>query len=644
VEFGVHWDEWVFMNSARDSMESGVFLPHIYIYPSFCYYIVLIAAEVYKMIFGINDIKILFSDNNFHHYVRCIFVIISSLTIFWVYLLTMRITKNYWASLVAALIICSSFEFSYHSRWAVSDCIAVQFVTLSTLFLFLNISNSNKMIFSSLFAGFAAGTKYTAAIVCLNILFFILSEIKFNWKGSKTIIGYLFFLLGFFFIGFIITTPGAILEYKQFILDVNYQRNLYSSGHYGHTIQSGFNHFSKICEYVMYELYSKNSGISLLIFLFTIIGVAVVLMRKKWNLLGLLVTLLVYVIYVSTFNIMIIRNLLYLLPFLALFGSIGFAYVNDKLQKYKFNIAFKLVIILILFYSCSNVVIASYSIKNNSKINLSYELEKYRKQNQDKKLIYSLEVLSDLKVRNDTNLKPADNSYLVFYKDEIPFQVYNANIRNQFTEIIGIDDVNFDYYPTWSGKNRLVVMKYVNASDDILFYALKGKKSFVNHKIICDAENLSADKSGLLSTEFINDSIIDNKSTRIFFEGFNTRNDKVARSGKHSFKLDTSNPFGLRCKFQVKKGNYYQFSVWRKNPNHTGSLVVENPKEKFSYGSSESPVSNASSVDNHGWELLQFDFYATDNSPNELAIYIWQPDSLSSVYFDDFTIISFERP
>jgi len=644
VKFGMHWDDWVFINSAVETLETGVFLPHIYLYPSFCYYIVTIAAGIYKAFYGIADPKTLFTDQNFYHYIRCIFVFISSLTVIWVYLLSKKITKNYFASLIAGLVVCSSFEFGYHSRWSVSDCILVQFAALSTLFLFLNISKRNKIIFSSLIAGIAAGTKYPGGIVFLNILVFILSDLKFNREGLKNAAGYIFLLSGFFFIGFIITTPGAIFEFKQFIFDINYSKNAYSGGQYGHTVQAGFDHFSKIVEYVIYVLFSKTPVISFLIFLFAIAGVAVILMEKKWDLSGLFITMLIYIIYLSSFNVMIVRNLLILLPFFAVFVSIGFLYISNKIQKYKFSIALKPVILILFFYSCSKIVVASFSTINNPEINLSREVEKYKEQNKDKELILSLEAASQLKVPFNSNINPTDKSYLVFYKNEIPMQLYTANIRNQFSDIIGIDDVNFDYYPTWSGKNRLVVMRYQNASEDILFYALKGKKSISVHKIICDAENLSSDNSGFLSKEFLNDTLINDKSTQILFEGVRTRSNELVRSGRYSFKLDKSNPFGPVFKIQVKKGNRYQFLVWRNNPDHNGCLVVDNPQNKFAYGSFDDCITSVSEMDKNGWELLQYDFYATDSSPAELSVYTRLSDSLSPAYFDDFTIVSYERP
>lgn len=473
VKFGNHWDEWLFIAPAIESLNSGIFLPHSYIYPSLCYYIVLAAAGVYKIIFGINDASALISDNNFYHFVRCIFIFISSLTVIWVYLLTAKITKNYFSSLIAGLIICSSFEFSYHSRWAVSDCIAVQFVTLSALILFLNISTGNKIIFSSLVAGFAAGTKYTGGIAFISILIFILNEVSFKKENLKTAAVYIIYMMFFLLTGFLITTPGAVLEYNILKGNMIFQNNIYSNGHYGHTVEAGFSHLIKIGEYVMFVLFSKNHFISMLIFLLAFTGIASILIRKKWYLTGLFVTMLIYVVYVSSFSVMIVRNLLYILPFFAVLAAIGFDYLSNIIQKFKPGYAFRAIIIIMLIYSCTQVIAASLTIKNKSRFNVARELEKYMKANNDMEFILSSKVSSRLKVPKSTNIDPSENSYLVFFKSEVPFQLYTANKRDQFTEIIGIEDINFDYYPTWCGEDRIIIQKYLNASEDILYLTLK---------------------------------------------------------------------------------------------------------------------------------------------------------------------------
>ena len=113
------------------------------------------------------------------------------------------------------------------------------------------------------------------------------------------------------------------------------------------------------------------------------------------------------------------------------------------------------------------------TIKNKSRVNIARELEKYMKANNDREFILSSKVSSRLKVPKSTIIDPSENSYLVFFKSEVPFQLYTANKRDQFTEIIGIEDINFDYYPTWCGEDRIIVLKYYDASEDILYCTLK---------------------------------------------------------------------------------------------------------------------------------------------------------------------------
>ncbi|MEO8210027.1 MAG: hypothetical protein ABI840_05670, partial [bacterium] len=622
---------------ACESIESGVFLPHEYIYPSFCYFIALIAGAVYKVTHHINDARLLISDHDFYLYIRYVFLAIASLSVVWVYLLSMKVTKNYLASLIAGLVICASFEFSYHSRWAVSDCIVIQFAILSALFLFLNISRRKKIIFSSLVVGIAAGTKYPGGIIVLNVLFFILSGIRSNKKNLKITVEELFLLLFFSLIGFVITTPGVIFENELLMNGLRKQGKIYSSGHWGNSVQPGFDHFSKSMVYTIFELFSKNSYISFLIFLLSIIGVTTVLMRKQWDLLSLFITLLIYVIFVSRFKVMIVRNLLYILPFFAVFAAIGFDYLTNSLQKYKLSNALKFILLILLFYSCSNVISGSYNIKNKSEINLASELENYIEQNKDKEFIFSSGVSSLLKTGVNNNVKPSERSYFVFLKNEISYRLYKSNIKNQFTKIIGVDDVNFDYYPNWCGADRIVIMEYDKVSDDMLHYALKG----ITRKVTFDAENLSTDSSGLLN-EFAGDTLLNNKSVNftsdfILSDELVNRSDEDAHSGKYSVKVDKSNPYGFVGKLKLKKGSYYKFSVWRKNPKHTGFLVVgENNffnRAWYDYD-----------TDDNGWELLYLDYLCENSNIKELPVYVWQQDTLSPVYFDDLTITSVEKP
>lgn len=470
VDFGIHFDEGYFISQAADAINTGVLLPAKYAYPSFCYFVTLSAAEIYKVIFNIENASVLNKDHDFKIYLRIIFLMISSLTVFWVYWLTLKVSKNYLTALIAGLIILSSFEFGYHSRWAVTDTVAVQFAILSSLILFLGLDRNKTIILSSLIAGVAMGTKYTAGIISINILFFILIESGLRKADlMKTFKELLLFII-IFFTGLIITTPGVILDNEKFMQDIFVQKNMYSSeGHIGHTVQAGLNHFFKIYEYIIFELFSKNSIVSLSIFLFSIVGFIWVLVKKKWLLSGLLVTMFIYIYYLSIFKVMIVRNILYVLPFFAVFVSLGFYCLLTVIQNRKIKYLFTTLILITLSYSCLNIFSASLTIRNKSKINSPKELYNYLKQNSDKHFVFSKKVLP-LVGPDFKNTRPSQDSYLVFYLKEIPFYNYTANIRNQFINVIGMEDININYYPTWSGDDRILIMKYCYATEEILDY------------------------------------------------------------------------------------------------------------------------------------------------------------------------------
>ncbi len=66
---------------------------------------------------------------------RRLFVVVSALTIVWVYLAALVPRLKVWQATVAAAVMGLSWEFAYHSRWVATDCIVVQFSALTLLFL-----------------------------------------------------------------------------------------------------------------------------------------------------------------------------------------------------------------------------------------------------------------------------------------------------------------------------------------------------------------------------------------------------------------------------------------------------------------------------------------------------------------------------
>jgi hypothetical protein len=632
INFGHHWDEHIFIRQACDSLESGSFLPHKYIYPSLCYYIVLAVAFLYKNLLGIDNVQSLLSDNNFMIWVRCVFLFISSLTVVWVYLLTFKITRKYFVALIAGLIFCTSFEFSYHSRWAVSDCIAVQFAFLSTFILFLDRNVSRKIVVSSFIAGIAAGTKYTAAIVCINILIYIVTEYFAQGENAKLMFKNVVLFCLFSVLGFLITTPGSIFEFQNFIGDVLWQKNVYSSGHFGYTVDPGFTHFTKIFEYLAFNLFSKYTFGSLVILIFSLMGALYAFKIKYYNALGLFLVMIIYILYVSSYKVMIVRNLLYILPYFTVLAAIGFKSLMDAIPSKFIKQVVVTVVVVCLLYTGQSVVKASVSIRNNNQNDFTVKLKEYIKQNPHCKFIFSEKVLSLPGITNSSVIPLSGKTYLVFFLNEVPWQVFEANINGQFEGVIGIDDVNLNYYPTWSGKDRLVVVDFYKASDFIKSYVLPRKKYAIKTETICNAESVAPQRNTFFSSLWVNDSVLSAKMDSPAILGA----DDVSTDFSHSGKYST---YHFESRIKIDQGLRYVFTVWRKSQRHRGMLAIYNRVPKFWLKSSE--IINR---DTAGWEEIQLEYFAYNKAIKEIVVKTEQSDDSEYILYDDFTITKYERP
>jgi hypothetical protein len=473
VNFGTHWDEHLFVEFADDFHIHGRLIPTLYLYPSFCYYLILLSAEIFRLLHpGLANVPSLLQNNDFSVFSRCVFVCIASLTVVWVYILTLKITNKYRFALLAGLIFCGSFEFSYHSRWAVSDLIAVQFAFLSTLMLFLDMSVARRIFWSACVAGIAAGTKYTAGIVCLNTLIFMAANLQ-PWESKdqqKAFIRQLCLMGAVFAIAFFITTPGCIYHMKTFFRELQAQRNIYAGGHVlSDTVNPGWEHFSKIMAYFVLALFSPLPAASIAISILCLAGVVSALLKQKWNILALFLVMFIYVIYVSTFRVMIVRNLLYVLPYFVVLAAYGLSSLHEFAGNKRGILAVDAALLCLIVLSLHFIVAASWSVHTKDSTDMKKNLALYLKEYGENRYVLS-KGAGQLLPSGYEPVPVADNStvYLVFLMKEVQPEHYPKIAFNRYTTIAGPRDVNFDYYPVWSGADRIVIVKFKNANREML--------------------------------------------------------------------------------------------------------------------------------------------------------------------------------
>jgi hypothetical protein len=412
------------------------------------------------------------NNTDFSVFSRCVFVCVASLAVVWVYALTLKITKKYWFALLAGLMFCSSFEFSYHSRWAVSDAIALQFAILSTLMLFLDMSLTKRIVWSAAVAGIAAGTKYTAGIVCLNIIICMAASLQ-PWKGGvalKLFLRRMFLMGAVFAAAFFITTPGCVYHMKTFFNALQTQRRIYGGGHMlWDTMNPGLEHFSKICAYYVLALFSRLPVASIFISILCLIGTVAAGLKKEWNIFGLFLVMLVYIAYVSTYRVMIVRNLLYVLPYFVVLAAYGIFALHERFKNKPGIMVLDAVLLCLVAISLHDITKASWSIYRKDSIDMKKELALYLAENPKDEYVFSPGVRKLLAGTNAPNDAPSNSeALLIFVNREVKLEDFPKIAFNRYKLIAGPEDVNFDYYPDWAGGDRIVALKLKNASGEML--------------------------------------------------------------------------------------------------------------------------------------------------------------------------------
>jgi hypothetical protein len=159
--------------------------------------------------------------------------------------------------------------------------------------------------------------------------------------------------------------------------------------------------------------------------------------------------------------------------------------------------------------------------------------------------------------------------------------------------------------------------------DTIAYESIVSGKSMDEELLECDFELLTANDKQFL---FLNGQKIGNS---------NLRTNDEARSGKHSIVLNESVEFAMEYRIpEVKAGDEFEVTVWRKPADITGLLVAAAEDSRFYYKSQNEVVQK----DENGWGLLKMKIEIPPEMDGKLLkIYLWNKEK-ETIYFDDFVI------
>ena len=318
-----HPDEPAIVDVALRIERTGDFNPHWFNYPSLYMYVQFGIIVLMRAWAGLHGLALdgLTAQGMIYQAGRLVTVLIGTATIAVVYA-TGRRLFNERVGLWAALILAGTALHIEHSHYITTDVPCAFFAVGCLCFAAraLDTRSLADLTLSALMAGLAAGAKYNAGLVLVTTgLAFLLTRRHWRELLDPALIA---IPLGAA-VGFLGSTPYAIFDYDAFKKGVEAEIEHYRLGHHGAEGSDNWRWFA---------LYLYREGMYPILAWTTALGMicAAVVRRTRKDLLLLPFPLLYYAM-LSVQRVRFARNLMPIVPFLAIFAARLTAEVLDSL-------------------------------------------------------------------------------------------------------------------------------------------------------------------------------------------------------------------------------------------------------------------------------------------------------------------------
>jgi hypothetical protein len=376
---------------------------------------------------------------------------------------------------LAGAFVCLSWEFGYHARFIAVDALEAQFVALSILctMMFLTGGRADWLRAAGAVSGIAAGTKYPALIAIVPAMLAVSVGPAQGRSAARRLM-----LAGqaglYCVLFFVVTTPGALLDLPLFVKHLSWMASVNQSGWRMHTVQAGWTHFVLMLQYLGFAGLSFQPTVALAFAVLALWGVAVVVMREPRLAVVLLSIPVLYVAYFSRMQVMNARNLLLLLPIMAVFAARGLADLMGMVARHStLRVGLALLVALGLSFNVWWAFETAFSIRNPDPAGYSRQLvafiaahprmhvalsDRLERELSGSKRLGTASVVAEISGPDDA---------IAFYTSEVQSMLlYTANKYNYAIAWFGSHEINFNYYPAWpndTGREYIVVMKVRDA-------------------------------------------------------------------------------------------------------------------------------------------------------------------------------------
>jgi hypothetical protein len=485
VDFGTHWDEQNLIGSLAGSVRSWTFLPNSYVYPSVYYDLSLLylAPDIISCrswsiasynLGGAAECAAGLADeiqgHDFLLGLRGLFVSVTYMALAWTFLTVLAWGRNPYEALLASALLGLSWEVGYHSRWVAPDAIMMQFSALALMLMARSRTGGNPRMWLRLSAaavGLAVGAKYPANVLLAPLLIAGYLSWTEQKGGLKTLGSLLLELLIVSAAAFLATTPGAILQPVQFFMDYYSRLYFYAFiGHMCHTVEPGLPHLYSVFTYLSRAALSGYQPVSAFFFAMALVGAYSVSSEDRKNAALLLSFPALYALLISMTTIFIPRNLLVLIPPLAVLSARGCFFAWERLRKGSMRLVFGGAVALMLCANAWLLLAAAESIQYPPQGGYVGQLAEYVDARPGQRFLASDRIIGDL-AAYDSRSRPnvarafpgaAEAAIIYFSETDVEKARHVRSGIDYAWRWFGPAEVNMDYYPNWLGRDRIAVM------------------------------------------------------------------------------------------------------------------------------------------------------------------------------------------
>jgi hypothetical protein len=464
VGFGKHWDEWKIIQGVQATITSGVPLPAGYNWPSLTYLIALFTAlanlpavvDAGSVDAAKAQLVDIVGSPAYTYQLRTVFAVLTASTGLFSILAARAIGTSWLAASIGGAVVMSSFQVLYHSRWIAPDSL-VMLACAMTLAAALRAARNQQrlpLLLAAVAAGLATAAKYPAG--CLLLLPLIAAARGPAALARVTV------MLPVFISSYLIITPGTIVDFERFVADVLFEIDHYSRlGHGGYTVEAGWPHFAGILDFIAFRLASPHAIVSVIVLAAAVAG-GPVAWRVNRQAAALLITMpLLYIGYMATNRVLIVRNLLILVPFVAILVAVAVDKFAQLFRSATVRAAIPVAAAIVLAFNWPTFLHAVWSMHDLERQSWQKSSAAYVAEHPDRRFAISPRIAELLLVQ-----PKAPSAVTVYPPERADAYIYVlsehhariANRRNTYRVIAGPDDIDLDYYPTWLGLERIVVV------------------------------------------------------------------------------------------------------------------------------------------------------------------------------------------